>query len=192
MNRTRMFTMFLLTIALTIGCGNQGGQQSASPSEPTVVSGDNKDYPGLTWETLSGTLAGGYSGAMGKYATTWDKNCWFGMIIPEGAIDPLSPPINFVMSWPTKSSYLAHPEISRRLILGCEPDGQHFQVPITIVATWMPWENSPPPPNPCPILSSDGDTAWADVTYNSTTRRYRLQFQVTHFSDWESDIDPNK
>jgi hypothetical protein len=191
MYRKCLTSTLALFVAILAGCSSDPGRQpSTSPTpEQIVIVNDLKDYPGLEWESLAGTLTPPNSGAMGKFATTWDRNCWFGLVVPESAVDPDWGPIDFEMKWPTKASYLLHPELNGKLLLYFDPDGVYFLDLITVVATWMPWEGAPPADLQ---ICCAGECYDANITFLPSIRRHRITAQVPHFSDWEVEPDPTK
>ena len=184
MYRKCLISALAIFAAILAGCAaDRTDSQQANPTtSPIVIVDDLKDYPGLEWESVEGLLTPPNSAALGKWATTWDRNCWFGILIPETAIDESWGPLNFVMKWPTKASYLAHPEIQGKLLLYFDPDGVQFLDYISVFATWMPWEGAPPADLQ---ICCGGECYDATSTYIPSTRRYRVTAQVLHFSDWE-------
>lgn len=172
------------------GCGTDRAEsptaiETGNPGlERSTFSLDDLDY-----EEISGSLMPGSGGIMSQNLTTWPKNCRFSLVVPPEAVPPTGPPIPFKVKVPTQASYLeyaAELENPDRLIIRLEPDGLQFLVPVTVKGTWMPWMLGPgeAPDDPDPLVFSNGsDSGVATVTQEGT--RYRVSFDVDHFSDWE-------
>lgn len=196
MNRTRQYAALLISVVLFAGCGESPDKVSrlTSPSAPVVTVPRRQVRPAvsldsLSYEVFSGTLSPGQSGVLSRSMHTWGSNCLFSLTVPATSMPDQGAPINFTMSIPTKSSYLAHPELDSLLIIRFAPDGQHFPGPITIQGTWMPWQGVPPAQI---WFYSGADSGLATVTYVPSINRYRIQFDVTHFSDWEVGPTPRR
>lgn len=188
MNRRGLIGTLSLSALLLAGCGRDSGRL-AQVSGPAIPAADpaNIDLDLLDYEVFTGTLSPGESAVMYNYSTTWGKNCLFSLVVPAESMPSEGVPTTFTMSIPTKSSYLAHPEIARTIIVRMAPDGMRFLGPITIQATWMPWEGAPPSPL---YYQSGTEYGVADVQYVPSINRYRVTFDVYHFSDWEVDPVP--
>jgi len=199
----------VLAVLLLAGCGKDigpvtqiaapdPGRDVVAPAAGALIdaSGDAELFPveppegklPIEYEEISGTLAPGSGGAMGQNLRTWDKNSWFGLVVPPTSVDPMGEAIHFKMRIPTKASYLTHPELQGRLIISMEPDMTSFLGPITLMGTWMPWEGVPPD---SVYFYSGGEIGVATVTQVSSNR-YQVTFQVNHFSDWELGPEPRK
>lgn len=191
MNRTRLGAVLLVSGILFVGCDGDPGRV-ASPTAPGGRSArpSSVDLDSLQYEVFSGTLYPGQSGAMYKNLKSWQApNCLFSLVVPASSMPDQGPPINFTMSIPTKASYDEDPTLFQRLIIRLAPDGEQFLGPITIQGTWMPWQGAPP--NPLWYYSGP-DSGLATVTYLPSIQRYRVTFQVNHFSDWEVGPEPRR
>ena len=191
MNATRGIAALSLAALVFVGCSGdpdpQGGTGTVlAPSEGTPSTQDF-DPEELEYEEFSGTLLGGQGGVMYEYSVTWGKNCLFALIVPPEATDPYWEPIEFTYRIPTKDSYTLHPELHDQLFIRLGPDGTHFLAPITVIATWMPWEGTPPDP----LEVWDGDE-WREATVEQVGKRWRVTFQADHFSDWRIGPRPPK
>jgi hypothetical protein len=141
-----------------------------------MAKGFNPDI--LEYEVIEGSLEPGQGGAMGEYLRTWPKLCYFGLLVPPGAVEF---PIDFTMRIPTREMYDTYPEIEDEIIIRLGPSGTEFLEPITVHATWMPWAGDPPPE----LEFTDGVTSGrADPIYLPDIRRWSVTFQIDHFSDW--------
>lgn len=193
MNRKTLSAVLLLSGMLFVGCGRdqEGISRITSPTVSRSGSVPRLDLlDDLNYEVFSGTLYPGESGIMSGTMTTWPKNCLFSLVVPASSMPPDGSPIHFTMSIPTKQSYLDHPELLHWMIIRLAPDGQQFQGPITVQGTWMPWQGVPPESL---WVYSPGhtDSTLATTTYVSGLNpRYRVTYQVNHFSDWETGPGP--
>jgi hypothetical protein len=123
---------------------------------------------------------------MGRYLSSWMKFCYFGLLVPPGAVEF---PTDFTMSIPTQAMYDLHPEIAEEIIIRFAPAGTEFLEPITVHATWMPWEGDPPPE----LTFTDGETTGTtNPVYQPDIRRWRVTFQIDHFSDWRVRPTPKE
>jgi hypothetical protein len=185
--------MAVLSLAalLFTGCG---GDRSVPTDDGTLLappagspSTQDFDPEQLEYEEFSGVLMGGQGGVMFEYSVTWGKNCLFALIVPPEATDPYWGTIPFTFRIPTKDSYMLYPELHNQLFIRLGPDGTHFLAPITVVATWMPWEGTPPDPLE---FWNGGD--YGTPTVEPVGKRWRITFQVDHFSDWRVGPRPPK
>ncbi len=193
MKLTRMVATFLLLVLLIAGCSQLSDDPGRNPFPvvpPATLAGD-PPLDDLEYETISGTLTPGTGGAMGIFSRTWPKNCWFGLIVPPDALDESYGPVAFTMQFPTYESYLEHPEIGGTIPMRFEPSGLPFLANITVYATWMPWEGTPP--TALQAVEIDGSEINAvTVVPLPEIHRYRLTFQTNHFSDWEVNRGPGE
>jgi hypothetical protein len=194
MNRARFLLPLAFAGLIFAGCGQQPGRIT-SATGPEISKGDaspslNVDLNSLEYETFYGTLSPESGGALGTYLKTWGKNCWFSVVVPQGAMDPNDPPVNFSMSVPTKASYLAHSgtDLDSTIVIRLDPDGYPFRESIRIQATWMPW--APPPPDSVNVWDGYASQR-VPVQYVPSIDRYQIIFWVDHFSDWEVGPEPH-
>lgn len=188
--------LFALAGILFASCGEDPvGVTSVSPRPDTPGPSRSPGFlDDLDYLTISGTLQPGQSAIIFQaLPPDWPKNCTFGLIVPESSV-PYAP-IDLSIQIPTREMYtdsewsglLAH-----RLFFRLEPDNTQFLGPVTVLGTWMPWENSvlAADPQPDVYAISDSDTVLVDVTFVPSENRYRLSFEVDHFSDWEVCPEP--
>jgi hypothetical protein len=157
--------------------------------EPQPFRSLSVDLDSLDYETLSGTLAPNQGGVLSENLTSWPKNCRFTLTVPETSMSSETA-INFTMSIPTKASYDANSGLDDHLIIRLAPDGETFVGPITVEGTWMPWMGAPPDTLYYNSLSGASESGMAMITYWPSINRYRVSFQVDHFSDWEVCPEP--
>ncbi len=194
MNRTLLAIAITLVAALLGGCGGQTGSPAdvaAPPETPTGAYATTEiDFDELDYEVIEGTMEPGQPAVMGGYVTSWGRNCYFGLNVPDGAIQQQ---VDFSIMVPTRNSYLSFglgdPGIEDLLIVRLGPNGESFQVPITVCATWMPWR---PLPSDLYYSCGEGDEGTPEVTFLPDVKRYRITFQVDHFSDWRVGPRPPK
>lgn len=145
------------------------------------------DLDDLDYEEITGTLLPGSGGVMSQNLTSWPKNCRFSLTVPAEAVPETGPPIPFSVKVPTQASYVEYAsELSDpdRLIIRLEPDGMQFTAPVTVGGTWMPWMLGVGETLPDTLMYTSGpDSGLAVVTQFGN--RYRVSFEVDHFSDWE-------
>ena len=187
MKRIRLLALLLITGILLVSCGQDPSGTSAviGPPPPEPQRSPGFDLDDLEYETISGTLPAGQSGGMYAYLKTWPRDCVFSLVVPVESM-PGEGSIDFTMRIPTQASYLAHAEeLHHRLIIRLGPDGQSFLGPITVTGTWMPWQGAPPTP-----LYYNNGSEQGETTVTQVGNRYRVSFQVFHFSDWEVGPEP--
>lgn len=198
MNRKALSTLLLLTGMVFVGCGGDpdGISRVTGPTvgRPGSASTLHIDLDELDYEVFSGTLYPGQDGLLNATMTTWGKNCVFSLVVPASSMPSGGAPINFTMSIPTKQSYIDHlAELDSMLIIRLAPDGQAFPGPITVSGTWMAWPGFNPQPPDTLWAYDHGGTDSSLVTIvpvGSTPPRWRVTFQVYHFSDWETGPGP--
>ncbi|MCA9756894.1 MAG: hypothetical protein KDA27_13905 [Candidatus Eisenbacteria bacterium] len=183
MNATRWMATLSLATLLLAGCGSDPGTRTngewlvLSPSGEPVTT--TVDLDQLQYNSIEGQLAAGSGGMMVESVPDWGKNVTFGIAVPSEAMDPAWGDVSFVIEVPTKEMYLLYPDLYNVLVIRLSPDGMHFLAPLTVFATWMPWEGAPPEGL---IFENDGDSGVPIVTQDG--KRWRLRFEVDHFSDW--------
>lgn len=192
MKRINLLALVLTFAVLLVSCSEDPGVPSAviAPAGPGPQGSFSFDLDDLEYETISGTLQPGQSGGMYAYLTTWPRNCLVSLVVPAESM-PGGGPIDFSISVPTQESYLDPAyaaELEGVLIIRLAPDNTQFLGPIYVQATWMPWEGAPP----ATVWYHNG-TDWgiATVTYYPSINRYRVSFEVDHFSDWEVGPEPD-
>ncbi len=191
MKRTRFSAPLLMAGILLVSCSEDPSRTSGftEPTGPEPRVGSSFDLDQLDYETISGTLQPGQSGIMSEVLTTWPKNCRFSLLVPESSM-PGGYAINFEMRIPTQASYLENAgELNHRLVIRLAPDGEQFLGPITVEGTWMPWQGRGVPPSTLYYYNGD-EWGEAEIIYVPTLDRYRVRFQVNHFSDWEVGPEP--
>ncbi len=149
----------------------------------------------LDYEGMSGTYYPEQPGFFVASAESWPGHPTFSIMIPEGAC---TEPVDFTMHWPTYESYLERGEELADFHQGVEPliirfgpDGQQFNVPLTIRAHWMTWCDLPAEMQAFYVYP---ELAWAGIGFDDVGgvvieplgRSYRIEFKVDHFSDWET------
>ncbi len=209
MKRLAISVLLSALILSMFGCGDvsQDSITENTPLSPPAI-GDRID-PGyfdlldeLEYEVMSATYDPEFPAFMVAFAETWPGQPMFSIMIPEGAC---SEPVDFTMQWPKYESYITygdslayyHQGDSPPLILRLGPDGEQFDLPLTIDVHWMTWEDLPESMQPFNVYSDSSE--WEDIGYEvgggvtiepSGRFYYRIQFQVDHFSDWETGPEP--
>ena len=196
MNRKSLSTL-LLTGILFVGCGRDpdGISRVTGPTvgRPGSASTLHIDLDELDYEVFSGTLYPGQDGFLSATSKTWGPNCVFSLVVPDSSMPAGSGPINFTMSIPKKTSHIAN-GLGPWMFIRLAPD-QQFDGPITVTGTWMPWEGTPTgtPPDTLWVYDCGGtDSTMATITQvpGYSPPRYRVSYQVNHFSDWETGPGP--
>lgn len=191
MNIRRLCAALLVAGIPLVGCGEHPGRidRVTAPAWPRTA-GSFVSLDSLEYEVFSGTLMPGMGGALTGYARSWGPKCAFTLIVPASSMPDQGPPFPFTMSVPKKQSYDKYSvDLDSLLIVRLAPDGEAFIGPITIIATWMPWEGVPPDTL---VVHSGSDTTLAITQYNPTLGRYQATFSVHHFSDWEAEPEPRR
>ena len=148
MNATRWMATLSLGTLLLAGCGSDPGTRTngewlvLSPSGEPVTT--TVDLDQLQYNSIEGQLAAGSGGVMVESVPDWGKNVTFGSAVPPEAMDPAWGDVSFVIEVPTTEMYLLYPDLYNVLVIRLSPDGMHFLAPLTVFATWMPWEGAPP------------------------------------------------
>ena len=101
----------------------------------------------LEYEEFWGTIYPGMGGWLQTSMATWPGGSAFSIMVPPEALpgDP-SESVAFSMRIPTQQSYWDYYDengIWLPLIILLEPAGVNFAVPVTVMATWMPWVSIP-------------------------------------------------
>ncbi|MEZ4651309.1 MAG: hypothetical protein R3E97_21460 [Candidatus Eisenbacteria bacterium] len=183
MSAARWAATLSLATLIFAGCSGDPGTRTdgdwlvLSPSgEPVTTSIDLDE---LEYNVIQGRLTAGHGGAMFEYIPDWGKNVTFGLAVPQEAMDPAWGDIDFELAVPTQEMYLIHSDLDNLLVIRLSPDGMRFLEPISVFATWMPWAGAPPEP----LWYWNGDECdKAEVTPDG--KRWRIKFDVNHFSDW--------
>ncbi len=208
MKRLAISVLLSALILSMFGCGDvsQDSITENTPlSPPAIGERETLDYftllDELDYELLSATYDPEHPGFVIVFAETWPGQPMFTISIPEGAC---SAPVDFTMRWPTYESYQERGEEiadfhkgELPLILRLGPDGQQFNLPVTIDVHWMTWCELPESMPFFDVYPDQGK--WEGIGYDvegeatiepSGKRYYRIQFQVDHFSDWETGPEP--
>ncbi len=198
MRRVSYPILICLMIAGFGGCKNE-----SLISGPEIVAEKNLDRGGqkpsvhhdildmLDYEQVEGRLNAGESAILHYKSSTWPGDCRFGLNIPEDAVQTDT---HFVLRFPTYQSYMEHADLNLPLIVRLEPENVHFNVPVTVMATYMPWVDGRPPTifwNAEPVYDEEGNII--DTLFNEygrarilyINRKWQVHFKVNHFSDWE-------
>ena len=196
----RILAMLFVSIGLfgLYGCDDGGyGPESAVRTAQKSYDPDPEHYAlieSLDYETFSGVMQPGMGGLMTAVAKTWPGTCYFGINVPPEALPSEQSSTTFSLSVPTYASYMAHAAENLPLILRLEPEGIRFQVPVTVLATWMPWDDRTPDEyfNVEPVYENGVlvDTIADEFGTPSVTKikiGWRVMFSVGHFSDWETN-----
>ncbi len=199
MNATKnaaVVALFGAIVALA-GCGQERADQDLTtymiPLAPPAGGGDPPvyDLDSFEWETLTGTLSGGQSGAMVDELSSWGgyEDCWFGLIVSQAAMP--AQPITFTMQVPTKQDYDDNPGLEKWLVFRMGPAGTQFLEDVQILGTWMPWSHDTVPGatnvyNEGVLEEEDGVSTF----YVPSEDRWRVTFFVDHFSGWETGPEP--
>ena len=191
MKRAQLYVAPWILVLLLARCSSNSGDWSEAeipvvpPTGPMALVEFHLDS--LTYEEITGYLQPGEAGMMLEDLDLWPRYSSFGLIVPEGAVPY---PVDFTMRIPTQDSYEYWKEvIGDELIIRLSPANTHFLEPITVLGTWMPWRGKPIQPL---SYSSGSTTGPVDIIYDAVHRRYRVSFQVDHFSDWRVRPNPPK
>ena len=182
------------------GCKNESllsGPEIVTEMSRDQDTGDQKPFVHhdildmLDYERIEGSIEAGFAGIMPYRSETWPGECWFGLNVPKGAVQTST---QFVLRFPTYQSYMEHADLNLPLIVRLEPEHVHFPVPVTVMATYMPWIDGKPPStywNAEPVYDDAGNII--DTIFNEfgrariqyINRKWQVHFKVNHFSDWE-------
>lgn len=179
------FTVLLALLVLA-GCSPYAEEPGdpQSPLAPVFTTLQAPPLDSLEWESFKGVISPGAGGIMLQASTTWPRNCSFGINVPPDALDPAWDPIEITIQVPTRAMYQQYPELAGALPMRFFPSGLHFLAPVTITATWMPWEQFLPGYYESDYLDGN-DSSSVEVIYLSHLDRYRMTYAISHFSDWE-------
>lgn len=186
MKASRLTLLLTLLVLVLAGCSQSMDDPGAprSPLAPVFTTLEAPPLDSLEWESFTGTITPGTGGIMLQASTTWPRNCVFGINIPPDALDPGWGPIEITLQVPKRAMYQQHPELAGKLPMRFFPSGLHFLTPVSITATWMPWENFRQGYYESDYLDG-ADSSAVEVTYVPPIDRYRMTYAISHFSDWE-------
>ncbi|HMB70525.1 MAG TPA: hypothetical protein VKU85_14515 [bacterium] len=191
MKRISLLALLAMFSSLLMSCGEQPGEPITIlvPTGPGAQLAPGLDLDDLEYETISGTLADGQGGIMTGYMPNWGAKALFGLVVPQSSM-PSGYDVTFTMSVPTVEMYeddVYGPLLEDWLVIRLGPTPQNFLGPITVIGTWMPWDSNGPP---VPLSYYYNGQEVGEVEVEQVGARWRLYFDVDHFSDWETGPEP--
>ena len=197
MKRTAFQIILIALLVVAIGCDNDPATV-VTPSNVLTFSADKgKNYytnidpiylndeflDALEYEEFSGTIVPGAGAWLIGEMKTWPGGGDFCIDIKPDCLPPdFTYPIEFSMRIPTYRSYVNHPQLP--LIIRLEPSGINFQVPLTVMGTYMPWTGvTVDDLYEYFCLTPEYETFGAPEIFE-INRKVKMKFQAPHFSDW--------
>jgi len=199
-----LYKLVLMTVALAtlVGCQTdpvgleQDGGDLAAKTNTMTPRAHYALLESLEYDVIRGTISPGQGGIVTGVAESWPEGNSFGLMVPPGALGNRdSVPVEFTMRVPTFDSYLAHAEFDLPLVFRLEPHGLHFQEPVTVTGTYMPWA-ADTPTHFWHVTPESAGGKLVDVRYEEVgavdvqrdPSGLRVTFQVNHFSEWEAGV----
>ena len=139
----------------------------------------------LEFEEFAGTLLPGQGGMLFGQMETWREGGDFAIIVPPEALPDDDPdyPIEFSIRIPTYQTYMDHPDLP--LILWLEPSNINFLVPLTVMATYMPWTGLTVDDVFEYLCLIPDFQEYGEPEVFEVDGLVKIQFQAPHFSIWE-------
>ena len=190
-----------LVVVFAVGCEHDPTNVLTQSSDPTNFPNKAKDDPltispgdtiysymdlefldSLEYEEFSGNIPSNLGcGLMGEMET-WPGGGDFTIFIHEGAVTSGYFPIEFSMRIPTYQSYMDHPELP--LIIRLEPSDINFEIPVTVIGTYMPWTGVTVDDVFKYFCLTPVFKNYGKPTVFEIDRKVKMEFQAPHFSDW--------
>ena len=200
--RFKVILWVILITLLAVGCendpssvGTQGDVLIVSPDKAAFDPPpqgffvpeyyDLEFLESLEYEEFAGTILPGQGAMLVGQTETWREQGDFAILIPPEALPDDDPdvPIAFSMRIPTYQTYMEHPDLP--LILWLEPSDINFLVPLTVMATYMPWTGATVDDVFEYVCLIPEFQEYGEPEVFEVDGLVKIRFQAPHFSIWE-------